>query len=194
MRRPVYVILGIVVVVVVIGAWAIYARSSNGNSPVASPAVSSQPAAVALTPGPATISGVARCTSGDLALNVGSQNGAAGTLYSSLVLTNKSSQECALVGYPGVSLVDMNGKQIGQPASRDTSKPANPVIIEPGKTANATIGTHDPGAYGPGACSGLSQSVKVYPPGDTQALSATFEETYCGSWLVTPVADGSSGA
>lgn len=156
------------------------------NAPMLSPVASA-----ATTPVP-TIAGVPKCTSAQLHLALGMQNGAAGTLLTPLVWTNTSHETCSVGGYPAVVLIDPNGKQVGEPATPDTSKPVAAVDVKPGQTAHVTVATHDPGNYPAGTCTGLSLHVRTTLPGDTATEQATFEETYCGTWLVSPFTSGSS--
>jgi Protein of unknown function (DUF4232) len=78
---------------------AAYAATSSGT--VATPAAA-----------------VPRCTESDLGVwvAVGQGNGALGTIYYPLELTNMSGHTCLLFGYPGVSAVDGSGRQLGSPA------------------------------------------------------------------------------
>src|SRR5437763_504268 len=62
-----------------------------------------------------------RCTAADLSvwLNVGEESAAAGTYYFPLEFTNVSNRACHLFGYPGVSAINGNGKQLGNAAGRN---------------------------------------------------------------------------
>lgn len=54
-----------------------------------------------------------------LGVGLGDSDGAAGTIYQTVILTNESSKTCDLYGYPGVSFVTgAGGHQIGAPATR----------------------------------------------------------------------------
>jgi len=61
---------------------------------------------------------IPKCTASDLGVwvAVDQGNGAAGTIYYPLEFTNLSHHTCYLFGYPGVSALDVNGRQLGSPA------------------------------------------------------------------------------
>src|ERR1700736_3708798 len=70
-------------------------------------------------------SGVPRCTTADLVVWLDTQgNGAAGSSYYSLELTNLSGRRCTVSGYPGVTAVNLAGHQLGRAATRDPVHPA----------------------------------------------------------------------
>src|SRR5689334_5566212 len=66
-------------------------------------------------------------------------DGAAGSTYFKLKLTNLSTHACTLVGYPGVSGIGLGGRQIGSAASRDPADPSRMVTLATGATASATL-------------------------------------------------------
>ncbi|MGY5033958.1 DUF4232 domain-containing protein [Streptomyces sp. 900116325] len=76
------------------------------------------------------------------------------------MLTNRTSGACQVSGYPGLSLLDVGGKQIGAPATRDRRTYA-PVVLEPGGSASVTIHTINR----QGECLPTSARLRVYPPG-----------------------------
>ena len=55
------------------------------------------------------------CTTSSLVLWAGDGEGAAGSVYRTLELTNQSGHTCVLFGYPGVSAVDLHGRALGSP-------------------------------------------------------------------------------
>ena len=61
---------------------------------------------------------------------------AAGSVYYTLKFTNQSGQTCALVGYPGVSAVDLRGQRLGSAASRSPAG-ARTVTLANDETAGA---------------------------------------------------------
>jgi hypothetical protein len=59
-------------------------------------------------------------------------------VYFALEFTNISRQRCSLSGYPGVWAYS-GGRQIGSPATADTSIRPSTVTLEPGATAHAVL-------------------------------------------------------
>jgi hypothetical protein len=113
-----------------------------------------------------------RCTAANLNvwLNVGQANAAAGTAFYPLEFTNISKHACALFGYPGVSAVNGNGKQLGNAAGRNARfKPAT-VTIPAGGTAHADLGWTDVGNFPAKGCKPVTATlVRVFPPGATHS-------------------------
>ncbi|WP_329171746.1 DUF4232 domain-containing protein [Streptomyces sp. NBC_01477] len=147
----------------------------------AAPAVASAPVGLAGTP---------MCATSQLTAALGGGDAGAGNLYRYLVLTNHGSTSCHLTGYPGVSLLDAGGKQIGTPADRQPSRYAA-VVLRPGGSASDTIHTinHQ------GTCLPASAKVRVYPPGNTAAVVIAGKVTNCDHLLtVTPMAAGRDGS
>lgn len=129
------------------------------------------------------------CAAAQLTASLGGGDAGAGNLYRYLVLTNRTSGACQVSGYPGLSLLDAGGKQIGAPATRDRRTYA-PVVLEPGGSASVTIHTINR----QGACLPTSAQLRVYPPGNTASLVIPGEITNCDDrFSVTPFAAGTSG-
>ncbi|WUH89060.1 DUF4232 domain-containing protein [Streptomyces sp. NBC_00433] len=130
------------------------------------------------------------CTTSQLTGALGGGDAGAGNLYRYLVLTNHSSTTCHLTGYPGVSLLDSAGRQIGAPADRQRSS-YTAVELRPGGSASDTIHTinHQ------GTCLPASAKVRIYPPGNTAAMVIAGTVTNCDhTFTVTPLAAGRSGS
>jgi hypothetical protein len=134
--------------------------------------------------------GTIACSSAGLSVSIGSSQGAAGTFYYTLILTNTGSSSCTMQGYPGVSLVGTSGNQLGSPATRTVS--STPLVtIAPGSTTTATISLSD----ALNVCSDPStpNGFRVYPPNQTAALYAPYAGLkYCvgnpnGAFQVTAV-------
>lgn len=130
------------------------------------------------------------CRSENLRASLGASESGAGQRYSALVLTNVGTTACELRGFPGVSLLDASGTQIGEPAGREGSIGAT-VSIAPGATASATLHTSAPGTGG--ACTGPSAKLRVYPPDNTVAIEFPAAFTACGTFTVTSLVVGSNG-
>lgn len=148
------------------------ATAAGAAAPTATPSTTTPAAAPA---GPAT------CQSSGLQASLGQGQGAAGTLYQIIVLTNTSNSACTLYGYPGVSFVTgQGGSVIGAPASRDPLIPATLITLQPGQAASALVGITDAGALPQSACGpGTSDWMQIYPPGDRGSLFVQYQAQVC---------------
>jgi len=162
-------------------------------------AVTSPPAAAATA--------IPRCTGGDslgVWLPPDQGNGAAGTIYYPLEFTNFSRHTCYLRGFPGVSAIDRNGKQLGSPARWETSAPfglPRTVILAPGATAHAMFAYHDAAIFTSPGCHAVSiaSELRVYPPNEHTATHALFGFQVCAHpgpvyLSVGPIRPGVGGA
>lgn len=125
----------------------------------------------------------ALCDAADLAGTVEDIRGGAtaGSVYRGLVLTNTSTSECILTGFPGVSFVDSSGKQIGAAATRNASKPAVSIELTPGASAMATLKQTNANNYG-GKCGQTDTAgLRVYPPSAYDSLIVEQSVTACAS-------------
>ncbi|NGN70508.1 DUF4232 domain-containing protein, partial [Streptomyces sp. A7024] len=146
-------------------------------------------AAVVAVPAAAGATGTPTCKTSQLSAAIGGQEAGAGHVYRHLVLTNKGSSACALKGFPGVSLLDSAGKQIGPAATRE-SKSYGTVTIEPGGTASNTLHTLNRH----GKCLPASAQVRVYPPANKASIEIPGEITICGNvFSISPLAAGAGG-
>jgi hypothetical protein len=107
--------------------------------------------------------------------------GAAGSVYSKLILTNSGTEACLLRGFPGVSLTaDANGAPIGAPARQDGSSPVADVLLAPGQAGAAEMRYTQAGNYSdctPTQAAGY----RVYPPEETASLFLAEPRTACGN-------------
>ncbi|BBA95293.1 hypothetical protein RVR_97 [Actinacidiphila reveromycinica] len=134
-------------------------------------------------------SGTPMCGTSQLSAALGGGDAGAGNLYRYLVITNTGSTTCHLTGYPGLSMLDANGRQIGQPATRDARTYAA-VVLRPGAAASDTIHT----VNHQGTCLPASTKLKVYPPGNTASLTIPGAITDCyNTFAITPLAAGKGG-
>ena len=104
-------------------------------SPTVAPSTSSASATVSPS---AAATGTQRCDAPALVVASGPPNGAAGTVYYSVVFRNTGEQPCFLRGFPGVSAADASGAGKVD-AVRDTTKPATRVVLDPGQSAHAVL-------------------------------------------------------
>ena len=121
-------------------------------------------------------SAAARCTTGKLVVWVQNpRGGAAAGSTITLALTNLSGHACSLLGYPGVSAVDLRGHQLGRAASRDPARAPHLVTLANGATATALLQIVDVFNYSNSACHRVTAAgLRVYPPGATAAKVVPF--------------------
>ena len=148
-------------------------------------------AAVSLPASSAAIAGVAPpCTTSGLViwLNEAPGGGTAGSIYYRLELTNQSGHTCTLRGYPGVSAVDLRGRQRGGGAAREGSRrPPRQVTLASGRatltegtTATAVLRILDAGAIS--SCRPtIAAGLRVYPPGQPTSKVVPFPFEACSS-------------
>jgi hypothetical protein len=141
--------------------------------------------------------GTPRCRTKDLKAATGAGEGAAGTLYVSLVFTNKSDHDCTLTGYPIVAwIAAKTGKTINKPFAPETGEPKAVVALAPGGEAHATLAYHHPGEVDPAKCKPVTVSgYRVLPPGETTSIVVKSSTVACSSSGVNPgkilaIADG----
>jgi hypothetical protein len=160
---------------------AAYAATSSGTSSTAAASIS-------------------RCSASDLGvwLAVDQGNGAAGTIYYPLEFTNLSQHTCYLYGYPGVSALSRNGKQLGSPASWGSLRGARIVNLAPGATAHTLLAYHDVVVSTEPGCDPVNSAalLRVYPPGQRSSTLAAFSFEACSHagpiWMniVEPIRPG----
>jgi Protein of unknown function (DUF4232) len=101
-----------------------------------------------------------------------SGNGAAGSVFYRLELTNQSGHACSLVGYPGVSAVDLRGRQLGSAAGRSPSA-RRVVTLRNGATASAQLQIAQVLNYPKSVCRPVAAAeLRVYPPNQTASKVA----------------------
>lgn len=193
-RRPFVRVPGLAAAVL-LASLAFIAGCGGGTTPTSSSSTtttarsSSTTAAPSTTVAPSTVPSN-HCRSENLRASLGASDSGAGQRYTALVLTNVGATGCELRGFPGVSLLDASGAQIGEPAGREGGIGAT-ISIAPGATASATLHTSAPGTGG--ACTGPSAKLRVYPPDNTVAVEFAMAYTTCGSFLVSTLVIGSAG-
>lgn len=156
------------------------AAAAPASPAVTAPAVPTATTAPATT-APAAAAGPSTCSPSALRASLGQSQGAAGTLYQVIVLTNTSSSDCTLYGYPGVSFVTgPGGSVIGAPAQRNSLIPDTLITLRPGAAASALTGITDTGALTQSACKpGKADWLQIYPPGDRGALFVQHAAEVC---------------
>ena len=126
---------------------------------------------------------MAGCRTGDLHGSLEGGDGAAGTIYYRLTLTNTGDRPCALGGYGGVSFVGNRGRQLGAPARRDASQGGPRLLVLPaGGSAVARLGVAEAGNYDSSQCQpATARGLRVYPPNETASLFVAHRFVACTS-------------
>jgi hypothetical protein len=166
------------------------AGGRTSRPPAAGPGASAVPTTGSTaTPTPTNSGSTPMCTADQLTPSLGGSDAGAGNLYRYLVVTNHSATACHLTGYPGLSLLDANGGQIGSPATREPSS-YQPVVLQPGGSASDTIHT----ANQMGGCLPESAKLRIYPPGSRASLVFAGRITICNDeFAITPFGPGTTG-
>uniref|UniRef100_UPI001377D3CF DUF4232 domain-containing protein n=1 Tax=Streptacidiphilus neutrinimicus TaxID=105420 RepID=UPI001377D3CF len=100
------------------------------------------------------------CTTAQLTGALGGEDAGAGQLYYDVVLTNHGATSCDLDGYPGVSVLDSHGNQVGAPATHDP-RSFSAVVLAPHASAHTTIHTGNRMTNDPGECRPATASLRV---------------------------------
>jgi hypothetical protein len=118
------------------------------------------------------------CRGGDLAGAIVDIQGAAGSAFGRLILTNTSTRSCRLRGYVGAAFVGTNGASIATHVLHDASDPVRTVVLKSGAAAAATIRwSHVPS--GTATSCPTARWVRITPPGSSGATRVYFGDTPC---------------
>jgi hypothetical protein len=164
-------------------------QGTPGPAPVSStPPASSAPASPTPSSEPPSSSpsqsaapaGPSLCKAANLTVSQDSTGGgAAGSVYSQLILTNSGAEACLLRGFPGVSLTaDANGEPLGAPARQDATSPVADVMLAPGQAGAADLRYTQAGNY-PDCTTAQAAGYRVYPPEETASLFLPTPRTAC---------------
>ena len=117
-------------------------------------------------------SGPAQCATSQLHASLGAGDGAAGSTYYQVVLTNTGDQPCKTGGFGGISFVGGgDGTQIGAAAKRQQESQARTIVLQPGDKTSATLQEVDPGSYDKSTCKPTPvDGLRIYPPNNTESL------------------------
>jgi Domain of unknown function (DUF4232) len=137
--------------------------------------------ALTATESPALAAGTPRCSASGLVVWLDTQgNGAAGSVYYQLQFTNLSGRTCTLSGYPGISAVNLQGRQVGRAGSRESGAKARTVTLSNGATAAATLRIVEARNFPSSACKQTTAAgLRVYPPNQTMAKTVPFPFEAC---------------
>jgi hypothetical protein len=112
----------------------------------------------------------------------------AGTIAYNLVLANVGKRTCTLSGFPGVSLVNDNGNQVGSPAVRADNYTEKKLTLQPGTKVYAVVSVENSSNFDDGQCKAGATKFRVYPPNDTGYLSVVSPVAeWCPGFMVSPV-------
>jgi hypothetical protein len=109
-----------------------------------------------------------RCHTADLSGRFGFIQGAAGSRFGPVILTNRSRRTCTIYGYLGAQLVGSGGRRLRTIVVRDHSRTPRTVRLRPGHSAAATIRWSAIPASS--ARCPLPQAMRVTPPDETTQL------------------------
>lgn len=162
-----------------------------------SPASPSPGSTTSVTPS-STTAGAAGCVAASIQVTHSRGGAAAGTYYLPLVFTNVGAAPCVLRGYPGVSFVDDDGEQLGEPARRLGAEQVHAVTLDSGEQAHANLGIPESANYSDADCRpAKAAGVRVYPPEQTDAQFVASRMQVCTTKearaFVEPVAAGRHG-
>jgi len=145
-----------------------------------------KPSTSATSSAPATPSGPPSCRTRDLDIGITDGEGAAGSTYSRIVLTNTSDHTCRTGGFGGVSLVGGgNGSQIGAPADRSKSGQVKRLLLKPTAKAEATLQVANAENYPASKCRPApAEGFRVYPPNETRSAYVESATTGCRNHAV----------
>jgi Protein of unknown function (DUF4232) len=122
------------------------------------------------------------CTTAGLVVWLDTEgNGAAGSVFYKLELTNLSGHACTLHGFPGVSAVDLHGRQLGRAAAREGSGTAPHMVrLKDGATATAILRIVAAGNFPAATCHQTTAAgLRVFPPGQTTSQVVPFPFEAC---------------
>jgi hypothetical protein len=141
---------------------------------------------------------VSRCRTAHLRFRLLPGEGAAGSTYFTIRMTNAAAdQPCRTRGFGGVSLVTApHGQPIGAPADRTQAGTARPLVLQPGEHADATLREVNAENYPSAKCHPTpATGLRVYPPDETRSAYVAHTTTACAATAVhllslTPYATG----
>ncbi len=151
------------------------AASSPGH-PTASPGTpsgtpgrsGSRPVTSGTTSAGSSGGSTAACRTTSLRITLGRPEGAAGTQSVSMDFVNVGPAACVLSGYPGVSFVDRNGRQVGAAARHGTA--GTRLTLRPAGQAHTNLQITNYQNYDATECKPVPvRGYRVYPPNETES-------------------------
>ena len=118
----------------------------------------------------------AQCTPNHLTVWTGQPgDAAAGHDFFQVQISNVGASTCTLFGYPGVSLLNNSGHQVGLPASHSGAKAT--VVLAPGSTSHFVLTVTDPFIVCAHPVKG--SILRVFAPGAFHANQTEFAASVC---------------
>jgi hypothetical protein len=109
-------------------------------------------------------------------------DGYAGGAVYELEISNTSARACTLYGFPGVSALGANGRQLGSPANWDHTHPTHLVTLDRGATAHAVLRIVDVSLFGnPNQPCDPANAValRIIPPNERTSIRIPFSFRAC---------------
>jgi hypothetical protein len=138
------------------------------------------------------------CVTSQLSARMVGSDGAAGTLYATIGLTNTSTTDCHLEGSPAVEMLDPSGSALAvqeQPGlPQGPSLQASTVVLHQGQEASVVVAYSDVNV-GPLPCLQVG-SLRITPEGSSEALEAPLApggEVCGGTMWVAPFVSSVGG-
>jgi hypothetical protein len=157
------------------------------TAPESTPA--SAPASTPATTGHTPESPPGQCSAAGFRIATYGGDGAAGSAYTGIALTNASKHSCTLSGVPGVRFTDAAGKALPT-AAKSSGDPASRFTVKPGGKAYFTIRTANVEDDNEGApCNPEAAGLEVTLPGGTShvRLAGRFHACQQGAVEVFPL-------
>ena len=146
-------------------------KQSTASVPSRTTVVQVTPASVPPTQPSTTLSPMCR-TSG-MRMTMGDDQGAAGNTAIPILFENIGRAPCHMFGFPGISWVTSAGSQIGLPVTHEATAPTS-AVLNPGSSAVSVIlNPSPPNQHDAGCISVPAYGIKVYPPGNSEAVVVT---------------------
>jgi hypothetical protein len=106
--------------------------------------------------------------------------GAAGSIYYKLEFTNLSEHRCTLRGFPGVSAIQLTGRQLGTAALRSPRAPVRTASLAHGRTASAVLQIANVENFPKASCRPVTAAgLRVYPPSQRESKIVPFPFRAC---------------
>jgi hypothetical protein len=149
--------------------------------------------AAAVIATPAAGAAAKACSASNLVVWAGEEpgGGTAGSVYYRIEFTNLGSSTCSLFGFPIVASVNLQGKQVGAPATHMPGKKAKAVQIKQGQTASAQLRIVEAGNYSPSECKPTwAAGLKIGIPGGLGTKTAPLAFETCAKTSVQIISVG----
>jgi Domain of unknown function (DUF4232) len=159
------------------GPTGLVARAVSAVAAIAAIATVVVPAAS----GAASAAGTPACSTSGLVVWLDTNSsGALGSSFFNLMFTNESGHRCTLIGYPGVSAVNLHGQQIGAAAIHNAGIKKKTVTLNNGASAVANLRVAEAGNFPPSTCKPrASAGFRVFPPNQRAAKYVPFPFMTC---------------